>query len=227
RPWPKFGDVELYDSVGHSAYDAMQVKWERRFSGGLAYQLSYSFGKNLDYGGATIWGIPTPVFPRGDDYRRSLNDHTHLLTLNSVWEVPFGKGRSHLSNLHPVLNGIVGGWQFSTIYSFISGDALSFFVPGNTLGNGKGTRANITGDLSVSNKSADGWFTAASLAPPPLYAFGSSGKGIFDGPGKHNLDTAFSKNFYLMESKYLQFRWEMFNAPNHVNLANPTTTIGL
>ncbi|PYV07595.1 MAG: hypothetical protein DMG07_28130, partial [Acidobacteria bacterium] len=84
RPWPKFGDVELYDSVGYSAYDAMQVKWERRFTGGLAYQMSYSLGKNLDYGGATIWDIPTPFAPKGYDYGRSQNDHTHILTLNAV-----------------------------------------------------------------------------------------------------------------------------------------------
>lgn len=41
------------------------------------------------------------------------------------------------------------------------------------------------------------------------------------------LDTSLTKNFYVTESKYLQFRWEMFNMPHHVNLNNPTTTIGL
>ena len=34
------------------------------------------------------------------------------------------------------------------------------------------------------------------------------------------------KNFYVTETKYVQFRWEMFNAPNHVNLSNPGTTLG-
>ena len=40
------------------------------------------------------------------------------------------------------------------------------------------------------------------------------------------LDTGLMKNFYVTESKYVQFRWEMFNAPNHVNLSNPGTTLG-
>ena len=35
------------------------------------------------------------------------------------------------------------------------------------------------------------------------------------------------KNFYLTELRYVQFRWEMFNAPNRVNLSNPNTTFGL
>jgi hypothetical protein len=37
---------------------------------------------------------------------------------------------------------------------------------------------------------------------------------------------ALKKKFVFMESRYLQFRWEAFNALNHVNLGNPNTTIG-
>ena len=36
-----------------------------------------------------------------------------------------------------------------------------------------------------------------------------------------------TKNFRLYERHALQFRMEMFNAFNHVNLGNPTTTMGL
>src|SRR5260221_8793800 len=48
-----------------------------------------------------------------------------------------------------------------------------------------------------------------------------------DGPGRHSFETGLTKNFYVTETRYLQFRWEMFNAPNHVNLSAPTTTINL
>ena len=34
------------------------------------------------------------------------------------------------------------------------------------------------------------------------------------------------KKFYFQENRYLQFRWEAFNAFNHVNLHDPNTTIG-
>jgi len=33
------------------------------------------------------------------------------------------------------------------------------------------------------------------------------------------------KNFHFREDKYVQFRWEMFNALNHVNLGAPGTTL--
>jgi hypothetical protein len=40
------------------------------------------------------------------------------------------------------------------------------------------------------------------------------------------LDLALMKDFHLSEKKYFQFRWELFNAPNHVNLNAPGTTLG-
>jgi hypothetical protein len=81
--------------------------------------------------------------------------------------------------------------------------------------------------LKLSNPSADLWFNPQAFEAPPLYTFGSAGRGLIDGPGKHVWDTALSKNFYISEQKFFQFRWEMFNALNHVNLANPQTYINL
>jgi hypothetical protein len=227
RPYPAWGDINLYDVYGRSNYNAMQVKWERRFTAGLSYQFSYAFSKHIGEGEGGLWDPPTPYAPKGYDRGRSLLDHTHLLTVNGVWELPFGRGRKHLNDLHPVTNGILGGWQFSSIYSFTSGTPLTFAVPGATLGNGQNTRPNLSGDLKVSNPSADLWFNPQALEAPPLYTFGNSGKGIFDGPGTHLWDTALSKNFYIRETRYVQFRWEMFNALNHVNLNDPVTTINL
>jgi hypothetical protein len=34
------------------------------------------------------------------------------------------------------------------------------------------------------------------------------------------------KNFYFRERRYVQFRWEAFNAFNEVNLGNPVLNIG-
>jgi len=121
-------------------------------------------------------------------------------------------------------NAILGGWQVSGIYNFTSGQPLTFIVPGATLGNGFNTRANITGNLAVSNPSAEQWFNPNALAAPPALTYGSSGIGIFDGPGIHILDTSLTKNFYLTESRFVQFRWEMFNMPNHVNLCSAADT---
>jgi hypothetical protein len=132
-----------------------------------------------------------------------------------------------MTQVHPVANAILGGWQLTGIYSFSSGSPLTFSVPGATLGNGFSTRPNLVGDLELSNPSADLWFNPQALLAPPLYQFGNSGIGIMDGPGMHTLDLGLMKNFNLDESRYFQFRGELFNATNHVNLSNPRTDIGL
>src|SRR5262249_36314576 len=124
-------------------------------------------------------------------------------------------------------HAVLGGWQLSGIYNFVSGPPLTFTVPGNTLGNGWSTRGNLVGDLKVSNPGPDRWFNPAALAAPPYYTFGTSGQGLIDGPADHLLHFALVKNFYIRSERYFQVRWEVFNAPNHVNLNNPETRVGL
>lgn len=220
RPFPRYGQILVYGNNADSYYNSGQLKWERRFTDGLSYLLSYAYSKHIDDNIS-----PTPFAPSGYDRGRSTFDRTHILAYNTIYELPFGKGRRFLNAAHPVVNGILGGWQLAGIYNFTSGSPLSFTVSGATLGNGYGTRPNQTGELGVSNPSAAGWFNAAALSRPADYTFGTSGIGLIDGPAIHVLDTSLTKNFYMTESKYLQFRWEMFNMPNHVNLNNPVVNI--
>jgi len=179
----------------------------------------------MDGVGTTQGDAPEPFAPEGYNRGRSAFDRKHILNINGVYELPFGRGRRHMANANAFVNGVLGGWQLSGIYSFISGSPLSIGVPGATLGNGRGTRANVIGDPNISDGTADRWFNTAAFAAPAARLFGNSGIGLLDGPGSHTLDTGLMKNFHVTESKYVQFRWEMFNAPNHVNLSNPGTTL--
>jgi hypothetical protein len=125
-----------------------------------------------------------------------------------------------------VANAVIGGWEFSGIYLFSSGDPLTFHSPGGTLGNGWGTRPNLVGDPSLSNPTASLWFNPNAFVTPGPYLFGNSGIGILDGPGSHVANLALMKKFpFSGEKRYFQFRWEAFNALNHVNLHDPNTTI--
>ena len=233
KPYPKLGPIYIFQNNitrgGESWYNALQAKLERRFTDGLSYTLAYAYSKNLgDYIGGGGYGTMIPPFAPSRYLRGRLDiDRTHVLALNSVYELPFGRGRKYASRLHPVANAVLGGWQLSGIYSFSSGAPLNFNVPGSTLGNGWGTRANLAGNIRVPNPSPGGWFDPAGLAAPPLYTWGNTGIGLIDGPGAHSIDTALMKNFFLTESRYFQFRWEMFNMPNHVNFSSPDTNIGL
>jgi hypothetical protein len=228
KPYPAFGQINLLENIGDVWYDALQAKLERRFADGLSLMLSYAFSKTIvNQAGSAETTLPTPFAPVNYERGRSDLNRTHMLAINSIYELPFGRGRKHMSSVHPVLNAILGGWQLSGIYSFSSGTPLTLTVPGATLGNGWNTRPNLVGDPTISNPSASQWFNPAAFQAPAAYAFGNSGIGILDGPGTHSFDGGLMKNFYVTEGRFLQFRWEMFNATNHVNLGLPVTTFGL
>jgi hypothetical protein len=227
RPYPGFSSVVLYQNMGDSWYNALQVKWQRRFTNGLSFTGSYSYSKlMLENLASCIYCNVQPLTPQSYIRGRSDNDRTHLLTVNSVYEIPVGLNRLYLSSMNRALNWVIGGWELSGIYSFSSGQPLTFDVPGATLGNGYDTRPNVLGSVSVPHQGASLWFNPSALVAPAPFTYGNSGMNNFDAPGSHNMDTALLKNFNFSESGYVQFRWEMFNALNHVNLGLPNVSIG-
>jgi hypothetical protein len=227
KPYPAFGEINVVENLGKSWYNGLQLKWERRFADGLSFMASYAFGKNLSD------NLPTneydrliPFAPEGYNRGRLSWDRTHILFVNAVYELPFGRGRAHANNLHRVADLLIGGWQISGLNSFTSGTPLSVSVPGATLGNGWGTRADLIGEPTLAEPTTGRWFNTGAFVAPARYSWGNSGLGILEGPGSHVLDLGLMKNFYVTESKYFQFRGEAFNALNHVNLNNPNTTFG-
>ncbi len=228
KPYAKFGQVFLYEKLGPMWYNGLTAKWERRFTQGLGFTLSYAYGKHMiEKTGVSHWDAVQPFTPPGYLRGRAYFDRTHVLTVNTIYDLPFGRGRKYLTSVHPVVNGFIGGWELTGILSHTAGDPLTLDAPGATLGNGWDTRPNLIGNPHVANPSAALWFNPDAFAAPPPLTYGSSGIGILTGPGSTTLDTGLLKNFHFTESRYLQFRWEMFNSTNHVNLGDPVTTFGI
>jgi hypothetical protein len=82
--------------------------------------------------------------------------------------------------------------------------------------------ANLSGDQRTLNR----WFNTAAFVNPPNFIFGNSGVNILDGPGLALWDMAIQKLFSIREGMTLQFRGEAANLLNHVNLGQPSSTIG-
>lgn len=227
KPYPLFGEINVLENLGKSWFDAMQLKWERRYSDGFSFTASYSLSKNIvDMVPQFETDRVVPFAPAGYMKGRSPTDRRHILVVNAIYELPIGRNRKYLSDLNPIVNGIIGGWQLSGINSFVSGAPLNITMPGATLGNGWDTRPNLVGDPHVDNPSPAQWFNQAAFAAPAQYQFGTAGYYILEGPARHILDLGLSKNFEVVPGKRLQIRWEMFNALNKVNYNNPGTTFG-
>lgn len=79
------------------------------------------------------------------------------------------------------------------------------------------------------------WFNTAAFVDrigmnlpaqlPTEYRFGNSNRNTIIGPGIINIDASLNKNFAITEAQRLEFRFEVFNAPNHPNWGQPGTTL--
>ena len=56
---------------------------------------------------------------------------------------------------------------------------------------------------------------------PGGWFLGNLGRGTGTGDSIFTFDTTLTKNTYITSSKYVQFRFELFNALNEVNFSNP------
>jgi hypothetical protein len=91
-------------------------------------------------------------------------------------------------------------------------------------------RPDLVGDPDVDNPSQFGWFAVGigggspwAKAAPGL--FGNVGRNTLRGPSFFNSDLSLFKNFRITEGQKLEFRAEIFNLFNKVNLGNPDSCV--
>ncbi len=121
RPYPQFQGITMNAySIGHSWYNSLQAKLEKRITHGLTLISSYTFAKNMEQ---------TAYLSSQDDFlsRELVSfDRSHRLALSGLWELPVGQGRWILGNSGPLTDALLGGWQFNWIGNFQSGVPTSY-----------------------------------------------------------------------------------------------------
>jgi len=69
------------------------------------------------------------------------------------------------------------------------------------------------------------WINTAAFALPAKGDFGNAPKSVFRLPGTNNWDISLFKKIPLKsETRYLQFRWEIYNVFNHTQFSGVNTT---
>jgi hypothetical protein len=229
RPFFKFGDTQaIYDvcNCDNSDYNSLQMKLQKRVSRGLDFLLTYTWSKAMDNGEGG-YGF-SDNYHVTNDHGPATFDRTHAVTLLNNWELPFGKGRRYLASTSKAVDAVAGGWRLSGITTLYSGVAFSPGISNAPLVNAdfNSFRPDIIGNPHVSNPSASLWFNpAAYTAPQAPYRNGDASKGSLRGPALYVFNLSLSKEFLIVEGKTIEFRWENFNAFNHVNLGLPANTV--
>jgi len=218
RPNPQFGGITTDMPTGFSWYHSLQMRAEKRMSGGLTFQASWTWSKFME--AISFLNETDPV----QEHVVSEQDFPHRFVLNAIWEVPVGRGRPVLRNASGWLEALVGGWQFQGWYEGQTGDALGF---GNSIFFGDLKDIPLPG----SERRAERWFNvdagfernSKNVLASNIRTLSSRFSGV-RADGINNFDLSMFKNCRIKERYTLRFSLESFNTLNHVQFGGPNTT---
>jgi hypothetical protein len=186
QPFPDIGGVTVIHYGGVSNYNSLQAKLEKRMSKGLTFLATYTWAHALD-DTSDAGGLETGVgdrnmalIPYTEEYTNSPYDIRHRVTLNTNYELPFGKGREFL-NKSRLVDEIVGGWSSSLTFAAQTGTPFSVGPNINTAAGGGARAIKIRdpfapgGSPDASNpgvtcaaktKTKENWYNPCAFANP-------------------------------------------------------------
>lgn len=213
-------NTRLTDPAGHSFYDSMQARPQRRFADGFSLDVSYVWSKSIStaFGGDDSDSTLKINIPELFHLNKQVSDidRTHNFQLSNIWELPFGPGRRFASD-SGFLSHLVGGWQVNNIVSWYSG--TPFDPQGNGSANAPGStqRADLVGPIKKLGGKGPGtpFYDPSAFAVPATGTIGTAGFGILRSPRTFNWDFGVFRHFRLTEGINLEFRMEAFNFTNH------------
>jgi carboxypeptidase family protein len=224
---PGLRALSQVQSRGYSNHHAMLVKFSNRFSNGLTFVNSYTFGKTIDIVSDTE-GTVQNAYDFNRDRAVSDFDVKHNFTSSWSYDLPFGKGKFIGGGVSGLADKFIGGWQLSGILLLRSGLPFSVNQSTNLLSTGTGNRPNRIGSGKLDNPTIDRWFDLSAFVPTAdnTGTYGNSGRNILRAPGQVNVDFSLVKNTRFRERFEHQLKFEFFNAFNHAQFAAPGNTIG-
>lgn len=254
RPYPNWGRVEARDIGATANYNALQVEGHHRLGGGLLFESTYTYTRNLadnqgpgnagGFCGETACNRSGDLYDRELEYGNTFNPR-HLWLTTLIYQLPFGSGQRFARSSNRVVNAVIGGWQASNIVKVQSGPFMSpYFSGGDPSGTGIGISGgrdqypDHVGPAYPAAQSAGEWFLSSGFvcpggncksglnaANPPIGRFGDAGIGTLEGPGTIDWDFGLAKSFRLTERARLSVHVSFVNVLNHVNLGTPDLKI--
>jgi hypothetical protein len=234
RPYPQFtGTSGSQVPSGHSTYHGMQLRVERRYASGLAVLFAYTKSKLIDNAGDFGSFIGATGFTNNlcfpCDRSLSYQHIPDVVRLSIRYDLPFGLGRKYMNRGWPAR--ILGGWAFASFISWDNGLPISVTGPNDSNSFGGGQRPDATGERASigGRKLEDGalYFNPNAFRRAPQFTFGTASRTVPDvrNPGLWGWDALIEKRFPITERIGLDFRTEMFNAPNAVIFGGPQTLV--
>jgi hypothetical protein len=220
RPYPQMQNVNENDALVKNMYwHALMLDVRERMSNGLTLLANLTFSREVSndpvtYGGQggnsygpsrqAISLIPknSPVISFADIG----GDRPVVANFTFSYELPFGRGRQFASNVNPLVNTFVGGWNLAGILSYGSGtpEQISSTTGVSTLNLWAVRNKNIpiAGNASCSTYNpsdpSSSYLNPAAFSNPAPFTFGDT---LIEterrGCGISNENLSLAKTFYL------------------------------
>jgi hypothetical protein len=226
-------------NAGKAAFHGLTVSLRREMSSGLSFGFNYTWSHSIDNGSAAESGSGQQgaaiqnIFNINEFRGSSDFDIRHNISANALYELPFGKGKTFLSNPPGWLDHIVGGWQVGSLIRYRTG------LP-TTVAGGLEYNANYwLSSLAILTQPVKTGVQIDQNGNPSIFANTSAANSFADELPGHtgtraavrlasmfNTDMNVAKVFKLpWEGQHIQFRAEAFNVFNNVNFTNPTLNL--
>ena len=239
NPSPVIANTWTWFSLGSASYNALQVDFNHRFSHGLSMRGVYTWSRALDDGdsmnGTLAQNAPGLVSNPHDiraDWGLATYDVRNAASINALYELPFGSGKSFANDLEGWRNGFLSGWSITSIVTLQGGFPFTpqlSYNPSNNKDNRNPVRPFVNPAFSDSAiiGTPEQWFNPnAFIAPPNNTGFyGDLRRNSLEGPGLATWDFSLIKDTPLRERLRLQFRVEFFNLLNRANFNTPNLII--
>jgi hypothetical protein len=214
----------------NTSYNAMQVTLTQQQWKGLNMTANYAWQSAFNHGGTYSTWDKTVAYGR-DDFVRA-----NVFNAYGSYQLPFGKGKMFLTGANRVTDLIIGGYQLSGTLNWSSGLPYTLSINcGQDIPSSAPCYPNVIpgGHLKTSLSAFDPGSRTRTFyqqqdlsggglfSDPGLDHIGNSGRNTYYGPTYYNTDLSLEKKFQIYESLLAQFRFDAYNAVNHINPGNP------
>ena len=242
RAFPAYSSVGGYRAqvnIGDSSYHSLQIKYEKRFSHGLSVVAHYTFSKLMsdsdeagsDVEWAAVSGSVQNLFNLKQERSVSAFNRPQRVVGSFAYDLPVGRNRFLGKSMNRILDGVIGGWQVSSIFSAQSGATLQVTLDSSNIWDGAVQRPNLVGNPSMSGSvfsRLNNYFNVNAFTSPDEFEYGSAPRYLpsYRGPAIINADATLMKNFQIKERKSVQLRLEAYNVTNSPQWNSPNTSFG-
>lgn len=231
RPLSNFSSFGLKANNGNNNFNALQTSLQRRFVHGLLFQTNYMWSHGItdsSLGAGESVSIQN-MSCRACDRSSSNIDVRHVVTINGIYELPFGYKQRFLNT--GLASKMLGSWELSGLAQARTGLPVNITMTRKASalpdGNTSGQRPNLVAGQSVyaADQTINDWFNAAAFSAPANGSWGNLGRYIANGPGAFEIDSSLERKFHLTERYTFDLRGTAFNLLNHPEFSNPASNI--